>query len=585
MAFKTGQNKKHKINDKFGIATLSEKLFCDGVLNCANYGLILKSAKSLANYRIAREVVRSMPKYELLTNTAETVGKSRSIFGSGDHLGPLQEQNDTSRKLREMVEVVSVAQRINEIKGTGEMYAYMATLTRPNTAKGNLKETFSNARSRVSRLVRALSDAVDDGGSFQLVGGNYLGAMASHELTLNKDVLAVDGVRGLYNDHTHLIILADHKLDVNATADIIFNKWQSLNKDFQLARSAFDFREAYTTRVEDSELDVVMSAVIESMKYAVKPSTWNQLDKTETSQYQREVFAEIYNSLARAKRKVSYGILYDAKSFLTKFSSFENAMAMSMSTKFPDVVTQLVELNRQKDGRFASRHVRELSGDEVLYYNRGLIESVLVSDEMDADINDYLDTELAKSTTDGKRRLYFELFKSMAFVKSVDELLERMDSFVVSLQNKTPKKAHDIAVLRDAIEQNVTYYVEHASERPYKLTDAIPVGAISHGSYDNGDLDFYPANTVFTKEARRRDYLRISAKSHIEYQKEMMTEFRKHYKKVYNDFSDDVKSDKMFFSKMYSKFGLNYLDAKQDKNVNLFVHFDASISDYFEEII
>ncbi|WP_332381586.1 hypothetical protein, partial [Lactococcus cremoris] len=94
-----------------------------------------------------------------------------------------------------------------------------------------------------------------------------------------------------------------------------------------------------------------------------------------------------------------------------------------------------------------------------------------------------------------------------------------------------------------------------------------------------------PANTVFTKEARRRDYLRISAKSHIEHQKEMMTEFRKHYKKVYNDFSDDVKSDKMFFSKMYSKFGLNYLDAKQDKNVNLFVHFDASISDYFEEII
>ena len=97
---------------------------------------------------------------------------------------------------------------------------------------------------------------------------------------------------------------------------------------------------------------------------------------------------------------------------MTKFASFDNAMALSMSTKFPDVVTQLVELNR-KSGRFESRHVRELTGDEVLYYNRGLIENILVSDEMDADIQDYLDKELSKNTTAGKRRLYFELFKTI----------------------------------------------------------------------------------------------------------------------------------------------------------------------------
>ncbi len=579
MAFKTGKNQKHKINDKFGIATLSEKIFCDGVINCVNDGLINKTSKSLANYIVSREVVRSMQRYELLTNTAETVGKSRIIFGSGDHLGPLQEQNDTSRKLREMVEVVSVAQRINEINGSGEMYAYMATLTRPNTAKGKLKDTFTNARSRVSKLVKSLSDGVSRGNGLTLVGGSYLGALASHELTLNKAVLDAGGVHGLYNDHTHLIILADHKLDVNATADVIFDKWQSLNKDFQLARGAFDFREAYTTENDDSELDVVMSAVIESMKYAVKPSTWNQLDKTATSQYQREVFSEVYNSLARAKRKVSYGILYDAKSFLTNFASFDNAMALSMSTKFPDVVTQLVELNR-KSGRFESRHVRELTGDEVLYYNRGLIENILVSDEMDADIQAYLDKELSKNTTAGKRRLYFELFKTMDFVKSVDDLLARMDSFVLSLQHKNPKKANDIAILRDAVEKNITYTVDVPSEEPYGMNDVIPADAIGHGNFK-----VFPPNTVFTKEIRRRDYLRISAESHIEHQKEMMIEFQKHFDKVFDNFDDELKNDEMFFYKIYSKFGLNYLDAKKDKNVNLFVHFDASVSDYFEEII
>ncbi|ARR88258.1 hypothetical protein EFN91_06590 [Lactococcus lactis] len=579
MAFKTGKNQKHKINDKFGIATFSEKLFCDGVINCVNDGLINKTSRSLANYIVSSEVVRSMQRYELLTNTAETVGKSRIIFGSGDHLGPLQEQNDTSRKLREMVEVVSIAQRINEINGSGEMYAYMATLTRPNTAKGKLKDTFTNARSRVSKLVKSLADGVSRGNGLQLVGGAYLGALASHELTLNKAVLDAGGVHGLYNDHTHLIILADHKLDVNATADVIFDKWQSLNKDFQLARGAFDFREAYTTENDDSELDVVMSAVIESMKYAVKPSTWNQLDKTATSQYQREIFSEVYNSLARAKRKVSYGILYDAKSFLTKFASFDNAMALSMSTKFPDVVTQLVELNR-KSGRFESRHVRELTGDEVLYYNRGLIENILVSDEMDADIQDYLDKELSKNTTAGKRRLYFELFKTMDFVKSVDDLLARMDSFVLSLQHKNPKKANDIAILRDAVEQNITYTVDVPSEEPYGMNDVIPPDAIGQGNFK-----VFPPNTVFVKERRRRDYLRISAESHIEHQKEMMVEFQKHFDKVFDNFDDELKNDEMFFYKIYSKFGLNYLDAKKDKNVNLFVHFDASVSDYFEEII
>ena len=52
MAFKTGKNQKHKINDKFGIATLSEKIFCDGVINCVNDGLINKTSKSLANYNL-----------------------------------------------------------------------------------------------------------------------------------------------------------------------------------------------------------------------------------------------------------------------------------------------------------------------------------------------------------------------------------------------------------------------------------------------------------------------------------------------------------------------------------------------------
>lgn len=42
MAFKTGKNQKHKINDKFGIATFSEKLFVMVLLIALMTGLLIK---------------------------------------------------------------------------------------------------------------------------------------------------------------------------------------------------------------------------------------------------------------------------------------------------------------------------------------------------------------------------------------------------------------------------------------------------------------------------------------------------------------------------------------------------------------
>lgn len=564
MAFKAkvvDKQVKYDVADKFAVATLTEQYFCNAVVDCVDAGLIKKTDTQRKRYDISSHVVREMKNYQLLTNSKGDIGKMRVFMGCGDHLSPLQEQNDSSRRVREVTIQMEIAQRLFEKQYPGnKMHAFMLTLTVPNARKGNLKEHFENQRKRVSALIKSLKDGSTRKNGLQLVGdGDFVGAFVSHELTINDKALNSESIFNLYNDHSHVIVLTNDDIDVDESAKVLFAKWQKLNaKDFNLARGAFDFERAYS---KNSKSSASIEAVKEAVKYAVKPATWNQLKDTKTNKYQREVFSEIYNSLAGVKKKMSHGILRDASMFLRLFSEFENSISYSVSGGFPDLVTQLVSVEREKN-RFVSKHLRKLTNSEIIYHNKDIIKNMLVSAELEAELFDYIDTEL--SLTDSKSQLFVDVFREMTFVNSVDDLISHIGLMAAKADAVNQKeKACDLRLFADAIEENVTYIETVHSEKPVLIWKNL-----FHSEWE------YPDNDVAVDVARQRDFLIVDCVSEIKYKNQIADDFAKIYKQKFGSFDSD-------FSKLKNKLSLDTSFSKSRIDVNLFADVDGSVEEFF----
>lgn len=564
MAFKAkvvDKQVKYDVADKFAVATLTEQYFCNAVVDCVDAGLIKKTDTQRKRYDISSHVVREMKNYQLLTNSKGDIGKMRVFMGCGDHLSPLQEQNDSSRRVREVTIQMEIAQRLFEKQYPGnKMHAFMLTLTVPNARKGNLKEHFENQRKRVSALIKSLKDGSTRKNGLQLVGdGDFVGAFVSHELTINDKALNSESIFNLYNDHSHVIVLTNDDIDVDESAKVLFAKWQKLNaKDFNLARGAFDFERAYS---KNSKSSASIEAVKEAVKYAVKPATWNQLKDTKTNKYQREVFSEIYNSLAGVKKKMSHGILRDASMFLRLFSEFENSISYSVSGGFPDLVTQLVSVEREKN-RFVSKHLRKLTNSEIIYHNKDIIKNMLVSAELEAELFDYIDTEL--SLTDSKSQLFVDVFREMTFVNSVDDLISHIGLMAAKADAANQKeKACDLRLFADAIEENVTYIETVHSEKPVLIWKNL-----FHSEWE------YPDNDVAVDVARQRDFLIVDCVSEIKYKNQIADDFAKIYKQKFGSFDSD-------FSKLKNKLSLDTSFSKSRIDVNLFADVDGSVEEFF----
>lgn len=564
MAFKAKYDDKkikYGVSDKFGVATLTEQYFCNAVVDCIDAGLIKKSVIQRKRYDISSHVVREMKNYQLLTNSKGDVGKMRVFMGCGDHLSPLQEQNDSSRRVREVTVQMEIAQRLFEKQYANQkMHAFMLTLTVPNARKNNLKEHFANQRKRVSALIKSLKDGVNRQNGLQLVGdGDFIGAFVSHELTINDSALSSESVFNLYNDHSHVIILTDDDIDVDESANVLFDKWQKLNaKDFNLSRGAFDFERAYDKNGKSS---ASIEAVKEAVKYAVKPSTWNKLKDTKTSKYQREVFAEIYNSLSGVKKKMSHGILRDASAFLRLFDEFENSISFSVSGGFSDLVTQLVSIEKEKN-RFVSKHLRRLTNEEIIYHNKDIIKNMLVSAELESELFDYIDNEL--SVADAKSQLFVDVFREMTFVNSVDDLIERINKCAVKADGENQKeKAIDLRLFAEAIKENVTYIETVHSEKPIHVwTNLFNAKWV------------YPDNDVATDIVLQRDFLLVDCVSEIKYKNQIAGDFAKIYKQKFGSFDAD-------FSKLKNKLSLDTSFSKSRIDVNLFADVDGSVEEFF----
>lgn len=574
------------IADKFGIATLSERLFCKSILACIADGLIKKPESARLRYEVAGLAVRSIDKQQILTNSAGDTGKLRVSFGSGDHLSPLQEQNDSSLRVRKMTQQIDIAQRLfaDEYGMGRKMYGYMLTPTVPNASKGALARDFKVYRDRVAALFKALKDGTSRNNGLQLVdkSGNpvdYIGGMVGFELTVNRDVMKAGGVHGLYNHHGHLILLTAAPLDVDACRDMFFDKWQRLNaKDYQLSKNAFQFDKIVAKNPSTIKNAYLYDALKETVKYATKPDTWSYFDDIANSRYQREIFAEIYNSLRGVKRKRAYGVLLNAKTFLNVFSKFENAISMSTASSMPEIVTQLVELSNS-GGRYSSKHLRALTPNEVLFYNKDLVSGILVAPGLESEMNDYIDNELSLSDELSKR--FISVFKDMVFTNSIEDLLSKLAYQIQDAEKvKNYNKAKDLMILGDAIFDNITSMTPVHSEKPvFGLT-------VSEWESGKSAYWFYPDSDVVTYKVRQNSYLDIDTKCHTDYQKEMAKKFGDLYFAKYghlvkaNDESDFY-VDQYF--KLGSKFGIDSSRMKRKEKVNLFVSLGCSVEEFFED--
>lgn len=458
MAIKAKKDKT--IQERWSTIIHTEQRFARMLLQANRQQLVNLTPKQRNNMTGFIGVMMGNPTQQLLHSSDNTHGKMRLLISTGDHQSPLQQQQDSSARVNQVTQQMHIAQRLTKSQSTvvgdvtGDMNAYMLTLTRPNTHKGKLNADYKKHRERVSKLMKALKDGANNGNGVQLVDGTYLGGLVSHEVTVKHELIEKQATHGIYHPHTHIIILADADLNVRATGEVLLDKWRALNSDLSLSGDAFDFKPCFDPSAGANSRNAQISAIKEAVKYTVKPETWYRLSDT-SSQYQLEVFAELYNAVKGKKLKQSHGLLELASNFLSVFEDFSNAMSFSVMDEFPDLVTQLTELvfdkNMSKHGGYMAVYGRELTLDEVLYYNYGLIEDVLVSSDLEAEIEAFFDKYADDMKTD-KQKIYMDTFVSMTFERAKDDIFKRLEKFAKLEEHKNNDlKAYDIRLFSDAV--------------------------------------------------------------------------------------------------------------------------------------
>lgn len=507
------KDKAENLGKKFSVALETERRASEMLLDCYDKGLINNklSEKAIHNLKAVKKLVMTHPQMQLLHSKDGTSGKMRKLMlASGDHKFPLQQQQDTSRKINEKMLELDVALRIlKERNGIDVPHAYSLTLTVPNVHKGQLEQRFGswsklskdakkrNLRYTNSRLKKEFNKGVDPNhrSHFGLVGGTYLGGMYAFELTVNDKNLEAGKGKSIYHPHVHWIIFSDTVLDEKATADAIFDKWQSINPHVKLSRAAFDFEHVYKKQAStkaknktDKELEndlktmakdqlkqTIISGIKEATMYTMKPQSWDALYK------KPEEFAEVYNALHGAKAKNNVGVMYEASTFLRVFEEFMNGFGMSTMTEFPDIVTQLSKLDfkHNKDmnyhtngmfsGGYIMKHDRELTPDEVIFYNRSILEHCLVDENTESKIEKFLDC-FSSNIPDKKMKIYAKVFESYTFARNFDELQDRLQKFA--------NEQDGVAVLSDQLlaraknkkeQKNLELRIKKAEAKAYDI--------------------------------------------------------------------------------------------------------------------
>ncbi|MDT2922871.1 hypothetical protein P7H94_13290, partial [Lactococcus lactis] len=244
----------------------------------------------------------------------------------------------------------------------------------------------------------------------------------------------------------------------------------------------------------------------------------------------------------------------------------------------PEIVTQLVELSNS-GGRYSSTHLRALTPNEVLFYNKDLVSGILVDSGLEAEMRYYIDNELKLSDELSKR--FISVFKEMVFTNSIDDLLGKLAYQINEAEKvKNHNKAKDLMILGDAIFNNITSMTPVHSEKPFF--------GLSVSDWESGKSAswVYPDNDVITYKVRQNSYLDIDTKCHTDYQKEMAKQFGDLYFAKYGHLVKDNDESDFYvdqYFKLSSKLGIDASGMKRKKKVNLFVSLGCSVEEFFKD--
>ena len=353
--------------------------------------------------------------YGIYSNSEGTASKPTFYLTSKMAHSPLREISDSSKRVSEGRLMAQTVLEMAKYRGFDKPQAYFLTLTVPNCDKDGLASALSDLFTNVSAVLKALKDGTRNQNGLRLPALNgkkadFLGAMASFEITVNLIKMRNHETDGLYHPHCHILLLFDRPLVLTqgplSAPVTMFNYWQKKNANSWLSSQAFDLEPCYD---KDTGTMNMADAINEASKYAIKPDFYTRFP-SEPDDWSVSVFSELMKAIKGRKMKRSTGLFYDAQGYISwlkkgakgKDGSWHNIFSAVLSghytdeddSRVPDILTHSYkfEHGRLNDSHDAKHEWSDptdfqsmfnggmpakkagLSAQEILYANSSILK-------------------------------------------------------------------------------------------------------------------------------------------------------------------------------------------------------------------
>lgn len=478
-------------------------------LQCCEDDLIKLTEKQ---YQKLKSYLSEGPSYfgnfHVLSDSSGTTYK-HAVYTPGLGGSPIQEQNQTSSKVMELISVLKLIRFFAAKKTTDEVQSVMVTLSFQNSDKGWLSDAEQCLKVIYTKLKDWFRKTCDFG------HGQWIGMMPAMEVTVNKKHFKAHEEKQLYHQHLHLVLffagLTEH--DIYSVRRQIFKKFSELCEKAGVINSsaAYGFEKTYAKKAEKidkSSLDdkapaetSPISAMLEATKYATKPADIEMVCKDyedgkgggngEGNKFAEEVFAEIYNARFNptihektryknvAGKKATRVRLRGAGLYEVARSTYKAIAEAGLSGVFafnkcdgdisliPHVFTKFATLILEKNVAKISKK-KDLTPNELLFYNKDMLKfSIMPS-------RNTLNRAIAKfgdTNPTPKQQAVVDVLKN--FVRwndSIDSIDEVLNEWIMTLTNDVEAAMSELKagkVESEAIEA----YKERIQANEYRKSD------------------------------------------------------------------------------------------------------------------
>lgn len=609
------------INKKIDNILMSDKTFHQMMLDADAKDLLDKSLtdKQRATFQTIVDADNLCYSFATQSSSSGSTFKINTI-SSGNHHSPIQMSNDASRKVVEARQDFAIAHKILQERAQGDkIYTYMITLTVKNARKGTLKKEIKKIKKAMTKLRKRLNsaDSRKSDTNTILVSKNvdvdYLGGVYSIEIVINEERLMNMQVNDLFNHHIHFLMMTNEELDIEATSENIYRVWNEINTDMKVKtdRQAFDMQKAHTNA--DNVIDFAsketknsfssdLGAFKEVVKYALKPSVYVPFSKIlekgsdAQKQFALEVFAEYYNTVHNAHQQVRLGIMKEAASFRKQHKEIVNAMFTDAQfndfAEFSDVLTHERVMKRENN-EMTMLSKRKMFDEEIIFHNRSLVESVLLTSEARERLQ-----ALMMHATD-KELFNLKILNSFDYVTDIDTYYKKLDEKIDEFDRAR-------ALMNDALDECKSEKMRRQNKQEqeqinFKKEDLIALRDALQSTFSRAGRARIHNFDRDRKSEQRRILFDMFKKKHehatLE-QHEMFEEVVKSLK-ITNDLSNETlelslfaKVDNSFFAKHFPNAYQSLVEFERDMN-NLTDVVDAvddilkndELFDVFEHIV